>query len=52
MSYETQGFSEQSIQTLSDTINDFLTANPSFTAINVTICVEGAGFYSLLLYSF
>lgn len=51
MAYLTQAFSEQSIQLLADVINEYLAANPGFTAIHITNCVEGAGFYALLLYS-
>lgn len=51
MAYFTEAFSEQSIATLSRVINAFLAANPTFVGISLTLTVEGAGFFALLLYS-
>ena len=51
MTYYTQAFSEQAIQTLSNVISAFLADNPSYVPISITNVVDGANFYALLLYS-
>lgn len=51
MTYHTIAFSTQSIASVTQAINTYLAANPTFVPISITNTVDGANFYCVLLYS-
>lgn len=46
----TQGFNEQSLRALSDAINAFLAANPTFTAHSISVTTTPESLSAILLY--
>lgn len=50
MAFLTRAFQNSSVKLLSDDINVFLTANPTFSGINVTLSESPSQYFAILLY--